>query len=403
MADISINFLGKRFENPFVLSAAPATDNLEMLRNGLKSGWAGAVLKTTSVEGTPVPLKYPQMTSISFEEKRVFGLGNIDLISEHHIDIIIERIKILKDEFPEKIIIPSIMGSIKKDWQTLASRLKETDADMIECSFSCPQGSLGDHPTRMLGQSAEASEMVTGWVKEAAEDMPVIIKITPLVTSIVEIVNAVKRAGADAVTASNSIPALMGVDIDTFVPFPNVNLMSTYSGFSGPAIKPITLRVISEIAKNVDIPISGNGGVMNWKDAVEFMLLGASNVQICSAVMRDGFRIIDDLIDGFNEYLDSHNFKSASEIIGKALPRLKMYEELDYKEEIRAFIDKNLCIKCLKCVISCRDGAHIAIEVGKNRYPFVDDEKCVGCGMCVQVCPVKNCIKMIELKEKLNI
>ena len=403
MADISITFLGKKFENPFILSAAPATDNLEILRNGLKAGWAGAVLKTTSVEGTPVPLKYPQMTSIAFEERRGFGLGNIDLISKHHIDTIIERIKILKDEFPEKIIITSIMGSSKEDWQNLVYRLNEINVDMIECSFSCPQGSLGEHPTQMLGQSPEASEMVTSWMKEVSGDTPIIIKITPLVTSIVEVVKAVKRAGADAVTASNSIPALMGVDIDTFIPIPNVNSKSTYSGFSGSAIKPITLRIIAEIAKNVDIPISGNGGAINWKDAIEFMLLGASNVQMCTAVMRNGFRIINDLIDGFNEYLESHHFKSASEIIGKALPYLGTYENLDYEEEVRASINKKLCIRCLKCFISCQDGAHTAIEIGKNRYPYVNDEKCVGCGMCLQVCPVNNCIKLIWLKEKSTV
>ncbi len=383
------------FENPFVLAAAPSTDNLEMVAEGLEAGWAGAVLKTTSVEGTPVPLKYPMITSYDFEGQKMFAAGNIDLISEHHIDEVEKRVKWLKKHFPKKVIAASIMGAKKEDWQTLVKRLEQAGVDIIECSFSCPQGTLGSRPGAMLGQDKDLVELVTSWVKEAAEKVPVVIKITPMVASIVEIAQAVKNGGGDAICASNTIPSLMGIDLDTFIPYPNVRGYSTYSGLSGPAIKPITLKVISEIAKNVDIPITGTGGAQTWKDAVEFMLVGARNIQICTAVMHFGFRIIDDLKEGLANYLKSKGFSNVQEIIGKSLPYIKTHDELPYPTKVRAKIDNEKCIKDGLCYIACKDAGHRAIVMEEDRSVWVDEEKCVGCGLCKSICPIEGCIKFI--------
>jgi dihydropyrimidine dehydrogenase (NAD+) subunit PreA len=269
--DISINFLGRNLDSPFILSASPSTDEVEMVANALREGWAGAILKTTSISGQQVYLKNPMMSSFGTMSKKVFGLGNIDLISKYHIEEIEERVKYLKKEFPHKLIGASIMGSKKEVWQTLASRLRKAGADIIECSFSCPQGSMGEEPGKMLAQSVEATEKVTAWVKEAADKTPVLIKITPQVTGIVEVAKAVKRGGADGITASNTIPSLLSINIKTLEPYPTIFGEGSYSGLSGFAIKPITLRTIAEIAKNVDITISGNGGAYSWRDAVEFM------------------------------------------------------------------------------------------------------------------------------------
>ncbi|MBI2341665.1 MAG: FAD-dependent oxidoreductase, partial [Deltaproteobacteria bacterium] len=251
-ADLSVTFCGVKFENPFVLAAAPPTDDLDMVRKGLASGWAGAVLKTTSTVSTKVPLKYPMMSGLEYEGRKLSSMGNIDLISEHHIDVVEKRITILKKEFPSKVIIASIMGSNKEEWQGLVKRLSDAGVDMIECSFSCPQGSLGAKPGRMLAQDIELTQKVASWVKEAASshkrNVPVVIKITPHVADITEVAEAVKKAGCDAVCASNTIQSLMGINIESFVPYPNVEGKSAYSGMSGPAIKPITLKVISEIA-----------------------------------------------------------------------------------------------------------------------------------------------------------
>jgi dihydropyrimidine dehydrogenase (NAD+) subunit PreA len=396
--DLSINFLGIHLDSPFILSAAPPTDELEIAENGLKAGWAGVILKTTSVENNTVNLKNPMMSSFGPMSKKVVGLGNIDLISQYHVNDIEERIKYLKREFPDKMVAASIMGASKEDWQNLVWRLKKAGVDLIECSFSCPQGSMGEEAGKMLAQSVEATEKVTRWVKEAADTTPILIKITPQVTDIVEVANAVKRGGADGITASNTVPSLLGVDISTFEPYPTLFGEGSYSGLSGPAIKPLTLRTIAEIAKNVEIVISGNGGAFNWRDAVEFMAVGAQNVQFCTLPMHYGFRTINDLKSGFEHYLDEMGFASPSDVVGKALPKIKNQGDL-LNPESRSEIDADKCIGCGLCYAACHDGGHMAISWDSDkRKPSVDEEKCTGCAMCMQVCPVD----AIKMKEKLD-
>ncbi len=396
--ELGVDFCGLKLENPFILAAAPPTDDLDMVRRGFEAGWAGAVLKTTSVEGTPVDLVYPMISSLNFEGKRIVGLGNIDLISEHHIDEIEERVRTLKKEFPQKIVGASIMGAAKKDWQDLVKKLEGAGVDLIECSFSCPQGSMGEEPGAMLAQSITATEKVTRWVKEAAERVPVVIKITPQVTDIVSVARAVKRGGGDAICASNTIPSLMGINLESLAPYPNVRGKSSYSGLSGPAIKPITLRIISEIAKNVNIPITGTGGPTTWKDTVEFFLVGARTVQFATAVMHYGYDIIEDLIDGLAFYLEERGFNGVEEIIGRSLPHIVTHGELERKSVISQ-IDEELCVRCDACYIACQDGGHQAIKLEReDRLPEVDEEKCVGCGLCASVCPVE----AITLKETNN-
>lgn len=392
--DLSYDFLGIHFENPFILAAAPSTDDLDMVRCAFRMGWAGAILKTTSIEGTRVDLCYPMMSTFDHEGKKLFGMGNIDLISEHHIDIIEYNVRTLKKEFPEKMVAASIMAGRKEDWQSLVQRLERAGADLIECSFSCPQGNIGEDPGKMLAQSLSATELTARWVKEATSKIPVSIKITPHVTDIVEVANAVKRSGCDALTASNSIQALMGIDIHSFAPNPSLGGKSTYSGMTGPAIKPITLRTIAEIARNVDIPILGTGGAATWSDAVEFMAVGAGVVEFCTVVMHYGFRVIDDLRSGMSHYLDEMNFSSPSVIVGKALPNIVMHDDLP-RQTIRSHINEKLCIGCNVCYVACRDGGHEAIDQRPNRIPRVDEDRCVGCGLCQYVCPVDGCIEML--------
>ena len=391
--DLSYDFLGIHFENPFILAAAPSTDDLDMVRRAFEMGWAGAILKTTSIEGTRVDLCYPMMSTFNHEGKKLFGMGNIDLISEHHIDKVEYNVRTLKKEFPEKMVAASIMAGRKEDWQTLVQRLEKAGADLIECSFSCPQGNIGEDPGKMLAQSLSATELTARWVKEATSKTPVSIKITPHVTDIVEVARAVKRSGCDALTASNSIQALMGIDIHSFAPHPSLGGKSTYSGMTGPAIKPITLRTIAEIARNVDIPILGTGGATTWSDAVEFMAVGAGVVEFCTVVMHHGFRVIDDLRSGMSHYLDEMKFSSPSEIVRKALPNIVMHDDLP-RQTIRSHINDKLCIGCDVCYVACRDGGHMAIEQRPNRIPHVDLDRCVGCGLCQFVCPVDGCIEM---------
>jgi len=388
--DLSVEFCGVRFPNPFILSAAPPTDDLEMVRAAFAAGWGGAVLKTTSVESEPVALVYPMMSAVHYGGERIVGLGNIDLISEHHIDVVEKRVRTLKSEFPDRVVAASIMGSKKEEWQELVKRLEDAGVDVIECSFSCPQGSMGEEAGAMLAQSIDATERVAGWVKQAARRCPVVIKITPQVTDIVKVAQAVQRGGADAICAANTIPSLMGVNVDTFVPFPDVQGQSTYSGLSGPVTKPITLRTLAEISRNVGLPITATGGPVTWRDAVEMMLVGATTVQFCTAVMHYGVDIIDDLLDGLAFYLEDKGFKRPADLVGLALPMIVNHGELRRDVKVMSSVDEDRCVRCDLCYIACRDGGHQAIKLrASDRLPEVDREKCPGCRLCVTMCPAE--------------
>jgi len=393
-ADLSVELCGVRFESPFVLAAGPPSDDLDMLRAGLAAGWAGAVLKTTSVEGTKVDLANPIISGLDVGKERAAALGNIDLISVHHIDEVGKRIEKLKGEFPDRVIAASISGADEVSWQDVARRAATAGADLIEASFSCPQGGLGQKPRAMLAQDPEASARVCSWIKDVAGATPVVIKLTPQVADIAEIALAVKGAGADAVCVGNTIPALMGVDLDDFVPIPQLGGSSTYCGLSGPAIKPMSLRCVAEVAGRARMPVVASGGAADWRDALEFVLLGASVVQFCTAVMHRGFGIVEGFIDGMASHLEAKGIGSLDEIRGAALSKIVDHDELPRKE-VRAVIDEKACVRCGMCHVSCRDGAHRAIDVGEGGLPAVDDGRCTGCGLCAAICPAK-CIEMRE-------
>ena len=394
MVDLSIEFCGVKFPNPFTLAAAPTTDSAEMVARAFEAGWGGAILKTTSVETEVVELVYPMMSGIDFEEKKLMGLQNIDLISERHIDEVEKDVRALKKEFPDKVVAASIMGAKKEDWQELVRRLEAAGVDLIECSFSCPHGMPERGMGSAIGQDPQLTERTARWVKEAATRVPIVIKLTPQIADITAAARAVKRSGADGVCAINTLKSLIGVDLDTFIPYPNVGGYSTYGGYSGPAIKPVTLRCVAEIAKSVDIPIAAAGGISTWSDAVEFLLLGATNIQLCTAVMRNGFRIIEDLIDGLTVYLEEKGMNSVGELVGKALPYIADHSKLSRDYKVVSTVNRETCIKCDLCYIACKDGAHQAIELDENRIPAISEDKCKGCGMCETVCPVEECITL---------
>jgi len=404
--DLSIEYCGVKFPNPYILAAAPPTDKPDMVRRAFDAGWGGAIIKTLSVKEEPVSLVYPMMHGLSHRGQRLMGLENIDLISEHDVDEWLPEITKIKEEYPDQILIASIMASKKEDWQDLVRRLEDAGIDMIECSFSCPHGMPERGMGSTIGQNPELTERTARWVKEAARNIPVVIKLTPNVTDITVIAEAVKKSGADGVCAVNTVKGLIGFNLDTWSPYPEVDGKSTYGGYSGPAIKPVALKCVTEIAKKVDIPITAVGGLWNWRDAVEFLLAGAETVQSCTAVMAMGYRIIDDLCEGLANYMESKELSSVRELVGKGLDNVMRHEELSRDWQVRAFIDQDLCIKCDLCYIACRDGAHQAIERFDDRSVKVDPDKCIGCGFCPQVCPV-NCITLqpyeVEEEEEVTL
>ena len=391
---LSIRFCGLKFQSPFVLAASPCTDELEMVQNAFRAGWAGAVLKTTHTESIVYRPVSPLLWGNDFEDKKVVGLGNIDVRSKYHVGIVEERVHRLKQEFPDKIVIASVGGNNRETAQQATERLVRAGVDAIECApGGCPQDV--DYLHKSHGRSSASEEdpyrMMVTWVKQAAGKVPLIIKVEG--EAVADALKA-QEAGADAVVVGGGRTAVMGVDLDTFVPYPSVAGKSTYAGYTGPIIKPLTLGLLCKVRQAVQLPLAASGGAMTWLDALEFICLGATTVQFATAVMRNGFRIIDDLMEGVETYLEEKEISSASNLVGKALPNLVTQNELSQEYQLVSSVNRDACIKCDLCYIACRDGGHMAIELGEDRIPKVDEKKCVGCGLCRCVCPVWDCITL---------
>ena len=300
--DLSSEICGIRLENPFLLSSSVVGSNYEMCKRALKSGWAGISVKTISLIN--IEESSPRFSTLKLSDKKFLGFKNIEQLSEHSIEENMEMIKKLKKEFPNKIIIASIMGKDKEEWIYLTKRVTKAGADLIELNFSCPnmkkKGTGSD-----VGQNPALIEEFTRIVKENT-NVPVLAKMTPNITDMCVPALAAKKGGADGISAINTIKCITNIDIDTLVPEPQVSGKSSLGGYSGRAVKPIALRYISDMTNNPklnDLYYSGMGGIYTWKDALEFMLLGCTSIQVTTAILEYGYRIIDDLIMGLKIYM----------------------------------------------------------------------------------------------------
>ncbi|MBX3289603.1 MAG: NAD-dependent dihydropyrimidine dehydrogenase subunit PreA [Acidobacteria bacterium] len=404
MADLSINFAGIRSPNPFWLASAPPTNLGSMVERAFDAGWGGAVWKTI---GAPAVNVSSRLASIDSGALRMAGLNNIELISDRSVEVNLKEIYACKKKYPDNAVIVSLMvESNREAWHDIVKRTQDSGADGLELNFGCPHGMSERGMGSAMGQVPEYTRMVTEWVMEAAE-IPVIVKLTPNVTDIIPPALAAFRGGTNAISLINTINSLMGVDIDTFIPHPNVNGKAAHGGYCGPAVKPIALNMVAEIARNetINVPISGIGGIATWRDAVEFMLLGAGSVQVCTAVMHYGYRIVEDMIDGLNNYLDEKGFASVNDIIGLSVPRVVDWSDLDLNYKVVANVDEEKCVQCNLCYVACEDGAHQSfefVESNGKRYPRVIEEECVGCNLCSLICPSPGAITMQRRDDGTN-
>ncbi|HEX9927307.1 MAG TPA: NAD-dependent dihydropyrimidine dehydrogenase subunit PreA [Pyrinomonadaceae bacterium] len=401
MADLSVNFAGIKSPNPFWLASAPPTNMGSMVERAFDAGWGGAVWKTL---GEPIVNVSSRLASIDHGSMRMIGLNNIELITDRPLEVNLKEIYECKKKYPKHAVIVSLMVESKREaWHEIVKRAQDTGADGFELNFGCPHGMSERGMGSAMGQVPEYTCMVTEWVKEVSA-LPVIVKLTPNVTNIVPPGRAAQKGGADAVSLINTINSVMGVDIETMIPYPNVGGMAAHGGYCGTAVKPIALNMVSELARDAEfnIPISGIGGINTWRDAVEFLLLGAGTVQVCTAVMHFGYRIVEDLIDGLNNYLDEKGFASVNDIIGKSVPRVTDWSNLDLNYKVVARVNNENCIQCNLCHIACEDGAHQCIDftmVDNKRFPIVDEHECVGCNLCYLVCPAPGAISMVRLDD----
>lgn len=406
MANLKTNLAGIKSPNPFWLASAPPTNSGYQIMKAFDAGWGGAVWKTLGVPVVNVSSRYG---SLNYRDTRMMGFNNIELITDRNLKDNLREIEEVKKRFPDHAVIASLMVETREEWHQIVRDAENAGADGLELNFGCPHGMCERGMGSAVGQEPKVLKTIVGWVKEVAKT-PVIVKLTPNITDITRPAMAANEGGADAISLINTIQSIVNVDIDNFVPNPNVDGSSTNGGYCGPAVKPIAMNMLKNCAQHpgIKIPISGIGGIENWRDAVEFILLGATSVQVCTAVMHYGFGIIREMVSGLERYMDDKGFKTLDDFRGKALPNIMHWEDLNLKYKVVANIHADKCIGCQLCYTACEDGAHQAIGLSsdpENRIPNIIEENCVGCNLCSLVCPVEGCITMDRKddgKEKLT-
>jgi len=423
MADLTINFGGIRSPNPFWLASAPPSNSGAQVHRAFEAGWGGAVWKTI---GAPVLNVSNRYGAWHYGNQKMLAINNVELISDRPIDINLREIAEVKRAWPDRAVIVSAMVESKPAaWHDIIRRIQDTGADGIELNYGCPHGMSERGMGSAVGQVPEYCEQITRWVMDVAK-IPVIVKLTPNISDIVMPARAAVAAGATAISLINTINSIIGVDLDTLEITPNIGGRGGHGGYAGPAVKPIALNMLAALGRDSvvsgsNLPISGMGGISTWRDAAEFLLLGAASLQVCTAVMHYGFRIIEDLCDGLSNWMDEKGFASVADVTGRSLHRVSDFKDFDLSFKAVARIDQQKCIRCDLCYVACNDTAHQCIDLidkqGKVVPPgaydqrsngrleavssrpevVVREEDCVGCRLCFNICPVEDCIQMVEL------
>jgi len=385
--DLSIYFLGVHFDNPFCLASSPVGNCYEMCRKAYQAGWGGVYFKSVAPASFVINEVSPRFDTLKKEGTDFVGFKNMEQTSERPFEDSMADMARLKKEFPNKVLIASIMGPTEADWTELARRATATGADMLELNFSCPQMT-----THAMGSDVGANpKLCEKYVRAARRgtDLPIIAKMTPNITDMVPSAEAALRGGAAGISAINTVKSIANLDLQNLVGMPMIDGKSSVSGYSGKAVKPIALRFVNELSQRIPgVQISGIGGIETWEDAAEFILLGARNLQVCTAIMEYGYRIIDDLTSGLAYYMEERGVDHLEDLVGLASANMLPAEELDRSYKVYPAFDMDKCVGCGRCCVSCYDGAHQALAWDEEtRRPVLDRERCVGCHLCALVCP----------------
>jgi dihydropyrimidine dehydrogenase (NAD+) subunit PreA len=408
MADLSINLAGIKSPNPFWLASGPPSNSAHQAHRAFEAGWGGIVWKTISDAIVNTSSRY---SALNLGTMRMAGFNNIELTSDRSPETNFREVAEVKRRWPDRAMVVSLMVDTRERWHEFVKRSMDAGADGVELNFGCPHGMCERGMGAAVGQQPAVTEQIVSWVMEVAA-IPVIVKLTPNITDITHAARAARKGGGNAISLINTLNSITQVNLDILVPEPEVGGLSTHGGYCGPAVKPIALHMVQSCAADpeVGLPISGIGGIANWRDAAEFIALGATSVQVCTAIMHYGFRIVEDMIDGLNDYLDAKGFPSVMDFVGKAVPTVKKWEALDLNYKRIARINYDKCIGCNLCYIACEDGAHQCIDLvspnghglGPGRVPGkpipqVREADCVGCNLCAIVCPVEECVTMVSI------
>ena len=448
MPDIRVHQFAGRIDapNPFWLASGPVTNTGEQIMRAFDAGWGGAVWKTI---GDPIRNVSPRYSSVDWQGQRMMGINNLELISDRDTGENFREMAEVKKSYPYHAIIASLMVESEREaWHEIVQRAEDAGVDGLELNFSCPHGMNERGMGTAIGQVPEYTEMITTWVKEKART-PVLVKLSPNVTDIRAIAAAARRGGADGLSAINTISSITGVDLDTLVPQPNIDGKSSHGGYGGPAVKPIALNLVQKIMSDPSsaLPLSGMGGISTWREAAEFMLLGCGTVQVCTAVMHYGYRVVEDMTEGLENWMRSKAFATLEDFRGLSLPNVTEWGSLNLNYRIVAHIHEQKCIGCGLCQIACWDGGHQCIHMDRvsgpvngqvelhdgpptvewrsrnsiastpvtrqeraaafanhgpyptplARIPRVDETECTGCNLCALVCPVDECITMLRV------
>jgi dihydropyrimidine dehydrogenase (NAD+) subunit PreA len=421
MADLRINFAGIQSPNPFWLASAPPANSGAQIHRAFEAGWGGAVWKTI---GPPVLNVSNRYGAWHYGANRMLAINNIELISDRPLEINLREIRDVKRAWPDRAVVVSAMVDSKPEaWHTIVRQIEDTGADGIELNYGCPHGMSERGMGSAVGQVPEYCERITGWVTSVAK-IPVIVKLTPNITNIVLPAQAALRGGANALSLINTVNSIVAIDLDSLELVPSIGGKGGHGGYAGPAVKPIALNMLAALGADATVsasgkPISGMGGISTWQDAAEFLLLGAGSLQVCTAAMHYGFRIVEDLCDGLSNWMDSKGFANIDSVRGKSLHRVSDFQNLDLSFRAVARINKEYCIKCNLCYAACNDTAHQCIDliaadgervppygwdarsngkaeaVAMRPRPVVRENDCVGCRLCYNVCPVEHCIEMV--------
>lgn len=411
MIDLSIEFAGIHSPNPFWLASGPPTNSARQINEAFEAGFGGAVWKTIGAKVLNVSNRY----AVYKKGDRILGMNNLELISDRPLSVNLKEIQEVKRLWPNRALIVSMMEEYdRKKWEELAQKIEGSGADGIELNFGCPHGMPERGTGSKIGQDPARCAEVTSWVRRVTS-LPLIVKLTPNVTDISCIARAAIAGGASALSLINTVESILGVDIDTFEVLPSIAGKSSHSGYSGEAIKPIALNLTAKVASMEEVQkkglaISAMGGISSWRDGVEFLLLGATSLQLCTAVMLKGFRIAEDLLSGLKNWMRSKGFRSIAEFRGKSLSHLVPFSKLNPLFKEVAKINPQKCIRCLLCYVGCHDSAYQCIEVDNKldlfsnllNYPHVREADCVGCSLCRHLCPVDSCIEMIPVQAEEN-